>query len=62
MKSNKSLKIIYCILGMVFCIERRYYMLSNEDQIMQGQCGWKKLDLSKIGMESYALKEKIKSP
>ena len=43
---------------MVFCIERRYYMLSNKDRIVQGQCGWKRLDLSKIGRFTYAMKTK----
>ena len=28
---------------MIFCIERRSYMLSIEDQLMQGQFGWKKI-------------------
>ena len=28
---------------MIFCIERRYYMLSIEDQLVQGHFGWKKI-------------------
>ena len=32
---------------MIFCIERRYYMLSIEDQLVQSQFGLKKIGFEK---------------